>query len=132
MYGYDHPVPLNRRGGGDHIHTHSVLLWEREGGRVTMVRYHLPLPTQWMDGGGGGLAHLPSFLFSDREGLEISSIHTPSSSEKGNCCVNGQVSCSLLTKGIGGSGHGHIPHLPLRGKGSGGGDPFLFWNREWL
>ena len=53
------------------------------GGRVTMVRYRLSLPTQWMGGGGGGLAHLPSFLFSDREGLEISSIHTPSSSEKG-------------------------------------------------
>ena len=33
------------RGGGDHIPTHSVLFWEREGVRVTMVRYPLPLPT---------------------------------------------------------------------------------------
>ena len=30
------------------------------GGRVTMVRYRLSLPTQWMGGGGGGgLAHIP-------------------------------------------------------------------------
>ena len=59
---------------------------------------HIPLLGKGRGGGGGGLAHLPSFLFSDREGLEISSIHTPSSSEKGNC-VNGQVSCSPFDKG---------------------------------
>ena len=28
------------------------------GGRVTMVKYHISLPTRWM-GGGGGLAHMP-------------------------------------------------------------------------
>ena len=38
----------------------------------------------------------------------------------------------LLTRGVGGDGHGHIPHLSLRGKGSGGGVPFLFWEREGL
>ena len=26
---------------------------------MTMVRYRLSLPTQWMGGGGGGLAHIP-------------------------------------------------------------------------
>ena len=50
-------------------------------------------------GGGGGLDHLPSFLFSDREGLDIRSIHIPSSSGKGNGCDNGQISCSPLDKG---------------------------------
>ena len=61
------------RGGGDHIPTHSVLFWEREGVRVTMVRYPLPLPTKGMGGS----------LFLEREGLVVKSIQTSFSSGKG-------------------------------------------------
>ena len=52
--------------------------------------------------------------------------------EKGMVAIMARYLVPLLTKGVGGDGHGHIPHLPLRGKGSGGGVPFIFWNREWL
>ena len=45
-------------GGGGHSHTHSFLFWEREGVRVTMVRYPLPLPRKgegWLPLLGMGL-----------------------------------------------------------------------------
>ena len=58
------------RGGGDHIHTLAFLIWEREGVRVTMVRYSLPLPKTedgWLPllgkGRFGDHLHAHSFLF---------------------------------------------------------------------
>ena len=41
-----HPLLGKGRDGGDDIPTHSVFFWEREGVRVTMARYPLPLLTQ--------------------------------------------------------------------------------------
>ena len=45
-----YPLRGNRRGGGDRIHTHSVLFWEREGMRVANALHPLPLPTKGMGG----------------------------------------------------------------------------------
>ena len=57
-------------GGGDYIHTHAFLFWERDGVRVTMVRYPLPLPKTedgWLrllgKGRFGDHLHAHSFLF---------------------------------------------------------------------
>ena len=56
-----HPLLGKGRDGGDHIPTHSVLFWEREGVRVTMVRYPLPRPTKGIGGS----------LFLERKGLVV-------------------------------------------------------------
>ena len=47
-HGHISHLPLlgKGRGGGDYIHTNSVLFWAREGVRVTMARYPLPLLTK--------------------------------------------------------------------------------------
>ena len=58
---------------GGVIYTNLSLFWEREGVRVTMVRYPLPLPTKGMGGS----------LFLEREGLVVKSIQTSFSSGKG-------------------------------------------------
>ena len=93
---------------------HTFLFWEREGVEVVVVLLiypHSSFPT------GKDWISVPYTLLPLlRKGIVLMARYL----------------APLLTKGIGGSGHGHIPHLPLRGKGSGGGDPFLFWDREWL
>ena len=116
-----HLVPRLTKGMGcgDHDHAHSFLFLERVWLIVVMARYLVPLLTKGI--GGGAHGHIPPSTSTQREGRVVSSLHTPSSSGKGNRCDYGP---NILfpfwqREGGGGCDHDHI-------------HSFLFYHKEGL
>ena len=93
---------------------------------------HGQIPCSPFDKGGlvvVVMAIYHTFLFGGREVVVV----FPSSCGLVSGCDNGQIPCSPFDKGGLVLVVMAIYHTFLFwGKGSGGGDPFLFWDREWL